>query len=159
MWRKSWVAVACVSVMLGAAAHGCGGGDNTVPNEDMGTKYHMEGLANQPGFTQTPMAILMNKQKYESLPAELKAAIDKHSGAALSNLAGSVWDQGNDAARTKMTAQGNKVLVIKPEDYAAMKKAGAGVEADWIKQAEAKGLDGKKLAAEVHAIGNKYLSK
>ena len=123
------------------------------------TKYHMEGLANQPGFTQTPMAILMNKQKYESLPAELKAAIDKHSGAALSNLAGSVWDQGNDAARTKMTAQGNKVLVIKPEDYAAMKKAGAGVEADWIKQAEAKGLDGKKLAAEVHAIGNKYLSK
>ena len=70
-----------------------------------------------------------------------------------------MWDQGNDAARTKMTAQGNKVLVIKPEDYAAMKKAGAGVEADWIKQAEAKGLDGKKLAAEVHAIGNKYLSK
>ena len=37
MWRKSWVAVACVSVMLGAAAHGCGGGDNTVPNQDMGT--------------------------------------------------------------------------------------------------------------------------
>jgi TRAP-type C4-dicarboxylate transport system substrate-binding protein len=119
----------------------------------------MEGLANQPGFTQTPMAILMNKAKYESLPAELKAAIDKNSGAALSNLAGSVWDQGNDDARKKMTAQGNKVLVIKPEDYSAMKKAGAGVEADWIKQADARGLDGKKLAAEVHAIGNKYLNK
>jgi hypothetical protein len=58
-----------------------------------------------------------------------------------------------------MTAQGNKVLVIKPEDYAAMKKAGAGVEADWIKQAESRGLDGRKLAAEVHAIGTKYLSK
>jgi TRAP-type C4-dicarboxylate transport system substrate-binding protein len=123
------------------------------------TKYHMEGLPNQPGFTQTPMAILMNKQKYDSLPADLKAVIDKHSGAVLSNLAGSVWDQGNDAARKKMTAQGNKVLVIKPADYAVMKQAGASVEADWIKQADARGLDGKKLAADVHAIGAKYLPK
>ncbi|MEX8492964.1 TRAP transporter substrate-binding protein [Sphaerotilus sp.] len=123
------------------------------------TKYHMEGLSNQPGFTQTPMAILMNKAKYDGLPADLKAVIDKHSGAALSDLAGRVWDQGNDEARQKMTAQGNKVLVIKPQDYAVMKAAGATVEADWIKQADAKGLDGKKLAAEVHAIGAKYLTK
>jgi len=33
------------------------------------------------------------------------------------------------------------------------------VEADWIKQADARGLDGKKLAADVHAIGAKYLPK
>jgi len=123
------------------------------------TKYHMEGQANQPGFTQTPMAVLMNKAKYESLPADLKAVIDKHSGAALVELTGKVWDQGNDDARKKMSAQGNKVLVIKDADYAAMKTAAASVEADWIKQATDKGLDGKKLAAEVHAIGAKYMSK
>ncbi|MBQ0957877.1 TRAP transporter substrate-binding protein [Ideonella sp. 4Y11] len=123
------------------------------------TKYHMEGQPNQPGFTQTPMAVLMNKAKFESLPADLKAVIDKHSGAALVELTGKVWDTGNDEARKKMTAQGNKVLVIKDADYAAMKTAAASVEADWIKQATAKGLDGKKLAAEVHAIGAKYMSK
>jgi hypothetical protein len=33
------------------------------------------------------------------------------------------------------------------------------VETDWIKQADARGLDGKKLAAEVHAIGRKYLGR
>ena len=123
------------------------------------TKYHMEGLANAPGFTQTPMAILMNKAKYEALPADLKAAIDKNSGKVLSELAGSVWDQGNEAAKKKMTAQGNKILVIKPEDYAAMQKASAGVEAEWIQQATAKGLDAKRLAAEARAIGAKYLAK
>ncbi|MBQ0944691.1 TRAP transporter substrate-binding protein [Ideonella sp. 4Y16] len=123
------------------------------------TKYHMEGQPNQPGFTQTPMAVLMNKAKFESLSPELKAVIDKHSGAALVELTGKVWDQGNDDARKKMTAQGNKVLVIKDADYAAMQKAAASVEADWIKQATDKGLDGKKLAAEVHAIGAKYMSK
>ncbi|MEX8520945.1 MAG: TRAP transporter substrate-binding protein [Leptothrix sp. (in: b-proteobacteria)] len=123
------------------------------------TKYHMEGQAKEPGFTQTPMAILMNKAKYDSLAPELKAAIDKNSGLALVELTGKVWDQGNEDARKKIVAQGNKVLVIKPEDYAAMKKASAGVEADWIKQADARGLDGKKLAADVHAIGAKYLPK
>jgi TRAP-type transport system periplasmic protein len=123
------------------------------------TKYHMEGFPNQPAFTQTPMTILMNKQKYESLPPEAKAAIDKHSGLALVELCGRVWDKDNAAARKLLESKGNKIMMIKPEDYALMKKAGEAVEADWVKQATAKGLDGKKLAAEVHAIGNKYLTK
>ena len=123
------------------------------------TKYHMEGPANQPGFTQTPFAVLMNKAKYEGLSPELKAVIDKHSGLSLSEVAAKVWDDGGDAAKKKLTAQGNKILTIKDADYNAMKPAGAAVEADWIKQANAKGLDGAKLAAEVHALGKKYLSK
>ena len=123
------------------------------------TKYHIEGAANQPGFSQTPMAVLMNKAKYDKLDPELKAVIDKHSGQVLVDLAGKVWDQGNAEARKKMIAQGNKALTIKDTDYKAMVKASASVEADWIKQATAKGLDGTKLAAEVHAIGSKYLGK
>ncbi len=123
------------------------------------TKYHIEGAANQPGFSQTPMAVLMNKAKYDKLDPELKAVIDKHSGQVLVDLAGKVWDQGNAEARKKMIAQGNKALTIKDADYKAMVKASASVEADWIKQATAKGLDGTKLAAEVHAIGSKYLGK
>lgn len=47
------------------------------------TKYHMEGAANQPGFTQTPMAILMNKARYDGLSPDLKAVIDKNSGLAM----------------------------------------------------------------------------
>ena len=80
------------------------------------TKYHMEGQPGQPGFTQTPMAVLMNKAKFEGLPADLKAVIDKHSGTALVELTGKVWDQGNDEARKKMSGQGNKILVIKNEE-------------------------------------------
>lgn len=121
------------------------------------TKYHMEGPTNQPGFTQTPFTILMNKNKYQSLAPELKAVIDKHSGAALVDLCAKTWDSGNADARKKMTAQGNKLLTIKDSDYVAMKKAGDAVQADWVKQATAKGLDGAKLAAEVAAVGKKYL--
>jgi len=123
------------------------------------TKYHMEGLATQPGFSQTPMTVLMNKAKYESLPPDLKAVIDKHSGLVLSELAGRVFDSGNEAARKALVARGNKILTIKDVDYNKMKAASAGVEADWIKQATAKGLDGAKLAASVHALGAKYMPK
>lgn len=123
------------------------------------TKYHIEGPAKQPGFTQTPFALLMNKQKYESLPPQLKAVVDKHSGLPLIERTAKVWDDGNDAARKKMTAQGNKVLVIKDADYATLKKTTASVEAEWIKQVTAKGIDGAKLAAAAHAIGAKYQDK
>lgn len=123
------------------------------------TKYHMEGPANQPGFTQTPFAILMNKARYDGLTPELKAVIDKNSGLSLSELAAKVWDDGGEAAKKKLAAQGNKILTIKDADYNAMKVSGAAVEADWIKQATAKGLNGAKLAAEVHALGKKYMGK
>ncbi len=122
------------------------------------TKYHMVGASNQPGFGQTPLTILMNKQKYDGLPADLKAIIDKNSGAVLVDTAGKVWDQGNEDAKKSVAARGNKILVIKEAEYKGMLKASASVEADWIKQATARGLDGAKLAADVHAIGAKYLN-
>ena len=123
------------------------------------TKYHMVGEANLPSFGQTPLTILMNKQKYEGLPADLKAVIDKNSGATLSEMAGKVWDQGNEEAQKGLVAKGNKILIIKEAIYNGMRKAAEPVEADWIKQATARGLDGAKLAADVHAIGKKYISK
>ena len=122
-------------------------------------KFHMEGQANQPGFTQTPMALLMNQRKFDSLPADLKAVVEKNSGLVAAEWLGKVWDDGNNDARKSLAARGNKVLTIKNEDLAAIKKQTASVEADWIKQAAARGLDGKKLAAEAHAIGAKYMPK
>ena len=123
------------------------------------TRYHMEGASSQPGFVQTPMAVMMNKTKYDSLSPELKAVIDKHSGQALVDLCGKVWDDGIAETRKKLAAQGNKTLVIKDAEYNAMKKTTASVQTDWIKQATAKGINGTKLADEVHAIGAKYIKK
>ena len=57
-----------------------------------------------------------------------------------------------------MIAQGNKVLVIKEADYKTMQKAAASVEAEWIKQATAKGLTAPSWPPR-HAIGNRYLNK
>lgn len=120
-------------------------------------KYHIEGLPNQPGFTMNPLVMLMNKQKYEGLSAELKAVIDKNSGLSLVTLAGTAWDNATVEGRKKAAAAGNKTLVIKQEDYDAIRKASVSVEQEWAKEVAPKGLDGAALVREARAIGAKYL--
>ena len=121
------------------------------------TKFHLQSPHDKLGFVQSPLVILMNKHKYESLPDDLQKVIDKHSGAALVDRAARVFEDGNEAARKKVAAIGNKVLTIQTADYEAIRKATGGIEADWVKQVQARGIDGAKLAAEARQIGQKYL--
>jgi len=120
-------------------------------------KYHIEGISSLPGFTMNPLVMLMNKQKYESLSPELKAVIDKNSGMPLVILAGTAWDNATLEGRKKAAAAGNKTLVMKQEDYDAIRKASVSVEQDWAREVAPKGLDGAALIREARAIGQKYL--
>lgn len=121
------------------------------------TKYHMQGPANQPAFTQNPLVMLMNKARYEGLPAPLKAVLDKASGVALVELAGAAWDRAIVEGRKIADGAGNKTLTVKPEDYEAMRKASASVEVEWAREVAPKGLDGAMLVREVRALGAKHL--
>lgn len=123
------------------------------------TKYHLEGNPRQQAMTLTPVAILMNKVKYESLPPELKSVIDKHSGLTLVEMAGKAWDSSNEEARTNITARGNTVAVIKDADYSVMKAATRKIEDEWIKKANERGLDGAKLVSELRAAGTNRIAQ
>lgn len=120
-------------------------------------KYHIESVPNQPGFTMNPLVMLMNKQKYEGLIPELKAVVDKNSGLPLVELAGKAWDTATVDGRKKATEAGNKLLVIKQEDYDAIRKASLSVEQEWAKEVAPKGLDGAALIRQARAIGAQYL--
>jgi TRAP-type C4-dicarboxylate transport system substrate-binding protein len=121
------------------------------------TKYHMEGPANQAAFTQNPLVMLMNKARYDSLPADAKAVLDRASGTALVELAGNAWDKAIVDGRRTATDAGNKILVVKLDDYDAMRRISASVETDWAKDVASKGLDGAMLVKQVRAIGAEYL--
>lgn len=125
---------------------------------DESTKYHLDGLPQHAALCQPAFVILMNKARYERLSPELKAVIDKHSGTALVETAGRVWDQDNQAARKKIAAMSDhKIATLRAEDYTALQKAADTVQADWVKQAEARGLNGQALATAVRTIGKKHL--
>jgi TRAP-type transport system periplasmic protein len=121
------------------------------------TKYHMEGPALQAAFTQNPLVMLMNKGRYDGLAPDLKSVLDKASGTYLVELAGTAWDKGIVDGRKIASDGGNKTLVVKPEDYEAMRKASASVEVEWAREVAPKGLDGTLLVKEVRAIGAKYM--
>ena len=65
------------------------------------TKFHFETPADRPVMGATVLVLLMNKQKYESLPPDLKAIVDKTSGLPLVERYGKGWDEASIAARNK----------------------------------------------------------
>jgi TRAP-type C4-dicarboxylate transport system substrate-binding protein len=118
-------------------------------------KFHVQPPAGQPYPTATVLTVLMNKQKYDALPADLKAIVDKHSGAPLVDRLGTVFDDENKAAHKKVLSLGNKIAEYSPAEMDAMRKASATVQDEWVKQVKDKGLDGARLAEGAREIAGK----
>lgn len=126
---------------------------------DETTRFHTEFPSNKPTLLAVSMAMLMNKQKYESLPAELKAVIDKHSGPALVDRFGHSWDQSNASSRKRTLELGNTVIPLPDAEYEKMRQAVTAVEAEWIAEVKPKGLDGAGLITAARAISAKHLAR
>lgn len=116
------------------------------------TKFHLETGAGRPQLSGTVLILLMNKQKYDGLPADLKAILDKNSGLVLSEALGRVFDETINSTRVKVLKSGAKVNLISNEDLEVFKKTVAPVEEEWIKEITAKGYDGKALAEAAHRL-------
>ncbi|NML27383.1 TRAP transporter substrate-binding protein [Zoogloea dura] len=116
------------------------------------TKFHAQPAMGVAYPTATVLTVLMNKQKYDALPADLKAVVDKHSGEALVARFGAVFDDEAAKARKKVAEIGNQVTTFSAVEVAAMKRATAGVEEEWAKQVGDKGLDGKKLISAAREL-------
>lgn len=120
------------------------------------TKFHFETPADRPVMGATVLVLLMNKQKYESLPADLKAIVDKTSGLPLVERYGKAWDEASIAARNKVkAAPGHTVTVVSGAKYDAILKQAEVVEKEWLADAKAKGINGEALVAAARAAARK----
>lgn len=121
------------------------------------TKHHLDVPDGSPRISNTIFLFGMNEAKYNSLPADLKKVIDNNSGLATSAWAGEV---GFDAvvATYKKAAKdaGGSLVNLSPAEYQRWVKATDAVDDEWIKEAAAKGADGKKLLEEAHALVGQY---
>lgn len=121
------------------------------------TRYAVDVPAGAPHFSNTIFAFVMNQAKYDALPAELKKVIDANSGLQTSATAG---EKGFDAAaephRKLARDRGNTISALSEAEYKRWVKACENVDDDWIKEAIAKGADGKKLLAEARALIGQY---
>lgn len=116
------------------------------------TKFHAQPAPGVAHPTATVLMVLMNKQKYDSLPADLKAIVDKNSGEALVEKFGAMFDDVAAATRKKIAAQGDQITTFSAGEVAAMKKATDEVDNEWAALVATKGLDGKKLISAAREL-------
>lgn len=96
-------------------------------------KYHTE--VQLGGATTVVMA--MNKQSYAKLPAEGKAAFDKHTGKVFTRELGAFWDHVNETGKKLVEAQSdNEILVLDKDEAARWRKALSGITEEWVKATE-----------------------
>ena len=103
--------------------------------------YEMPG-----GFYRGSFALIMNQEKFNSLSAEDRAALDKVFGEAASRMAGKVWDEIDAIGRkATMDTPGNSINVASAEDQKAYDKIAAQIRAAVIAEVTAKGIDAKAV--------------
>ncbi len=120
------------------------------------TKFHFETPPDRPVMGATILTVLMNKQKYESLPPDLKAIVDKTTGLPLVERYGKAWDEASVAARNKVkSAPGHSLTVISGSQYDAILKQLEVVEKEWLADAKSKGINGEALVAAAREAARK----
>jgi TRAP-type transport system periplasmic protein len=100
--------------------------------------------------------LVMNKARYDALPADLKAIIDANSGAALSAEIGKDFDGWDLAGREAVAKHGALVTKIDGADLEAWKAATAGVAKGWIAERDKAGDKGAELVKAASDLIAKY---
>ncbi|PHP66200.1 C4-dicarboxylate ABC transporter [Zhengella mangrovi] len=100
--------------------------------------------------------LAMNKQKYESLPDDLKKVMDDNSGMEFSAFAGKTQEYYDGPARELAVKAGNNIITLNAEETAKWREAAQPVYDKWIADMDSKGYDGKALVSEAEALIKKY---
>ena len=109
------------------------------------TKFVAETDRSQPAMCATVFAMAMNLAKYNSMPGDLRAVIDRNSGLELSGWMGRIQGGADVPAKQKVVEGGVKVNVIPADELNRWRQATASLEDQWATSVSGKGHDGKAL--------------
>ena len=99
----------------------------------------------EPGMATAPFALVMNPAKYNSLPADLKALIDKSSGPATAEQYGKLWEAAEQHGREEFIKQGVQMHTLSEADVAEIKKRMAPKIEEAIAAVDKAGRPGRKF--------------
>ncbi|MBQ4823353.1 TRAP transporter substrate-binding protein [Leisingera sp. HS039] len=100
--------------------------------------------------------LAMNKEKYESLPDDLKKAIDDNSGLEFSVFAGGTQADSDGPSREMALDLGNTVITLDEEQTAVWRERSQPIYDKWIADMAEKGIDGNALIEEASGLIEKY---
>lgn len=120
------------------------------------TKFHTETHPSRPALYSAVFIMGMNQAKYNSLPADLKAVIDRNSGAQLSRQIGKTWDASQAAGRKAAQDRGNTIMVLSAEETDRWIKASESIKDEWVAELDKRGANGKQLLKDATDLLVKY---
>ncbi len=107
-------------------------------------------------YTST-MIVAMNKQRYESLPDDLKAVIDANSGVGEAKEIARIMLAADDSVLQRIRASGrNQVHEVSEDELDVWKEPAQRVVEAWIKRMESRGVDGRALIEDARALIEHY---
>ena len=109
-----------------------------------------------PTFYVATMIVAMNKARYESMPADLRAVIDQHTGMETAILAGKAFDEGSVRGKQAAEKRGNEIITLSDAEAALWREKTRPVVDNWLKAKQEQGVDGAALLAKAEALIAKY---
>jgi TRAP-type C4-dicarboxylate transport system substrate-binding protein len=100
--------------------------------------------------------LAMNPKKYDSLPPDLKAVIDRNSGFEVAGQLGRLWDASKAAGRKPAEDRGNAFYTVPATELAQWERAARVLYADWISDMNKRGLDGNAMLSDARALIARY---
>jgi len=100
--------------------------------------------------------LAMNKEKYDSLPDDLKKVIDDNSGVEMSVFAGGTMADSDMPARENALDLGNNVITLDADQTAVWRERSQPIYDKWLADMTEKGKDGQALLEEAQMLIEKY---
>jgi TRAP-type transport system periplasmic protein len=121
------------------------------------TKFAAETPSNANALYTTFFVMAMNKAKYDALPADLKAVIDKNSGLETSAFLGRTQAGADEKGRKIFAATpGYTISTISAAELANWKTITDPIDDAWVQDIDKKGLNGKQMLQDARDLIKKY---
>ena len=103
------------------------------------------------GFYSSSFGFFMNQDKWSKLSKQDQAIIDKHGYEYAARSCGQSWDTADQKGLDGLKASGVSIASAKPAFIKEVMARAKQLDDEWIKGANAKGVDGTKVLAEFRA--------
>jgi TRAP-type C4-dicarboxylate transport system substrate-binding protein len=113
---------------------------------------HHTSFPGTPTFQSSTHLVVMNRARYEGLPAELRQVLDANSGEAAAVMAGAAWDTGGAEAKALAEKRGNEIFTLPEDEVGRWREATQPVVDAWVKATP----EGEKLLEQARALIAKH---
>ncbi|MFT4959198.1 MAG: C4-dicarboxylate-binding protein DctP [Paracoccaceae bacterium] len=100
--------------------------------------------------------LAMNKEKYESLPDDLKKVIDDNSGLEFSVFAGGTQADSDGPSRQLAVDIGNNIITLDAAQTEEWRTMAQPIYDEWVADMNSKGKDGQALIDQARELIAKY---